>query len=94
MSPRYRRPVAAGGSAVIAESILGATVIEDGQRDRCLADTSSTGGSGMCQIFYETNNALDQIVAFETRPWLRGRQLSKYARWKFKVLDSNNNGSC
>ena len=88
MSTRCRKLITTDKSAVIAKSILDATVAEGGQCDGCLADPSGTDESDGRQIFCETNDPLNQLVASETRPWRRRREFSGCARYRCKVLDS------
>jgi hypothetical protein len=74
--------------SVLAKPFLDAFVVEDGQSDRRLPDPPCTDESDGCEAFGETNDLLDQLVASETGPRPRGRRLSRYARYKCKVLNS------
>jgi hypothetical protein len=73
MSTRSWELVTTNEPAVLAESLLDAIVVEDSQGDRCLPDPPYTKESDGCEIFGETDNLLDQLVASETDPWGRGR---------------------
>ena len=53
------------------------------------SDPPRTKENDRCEVFSETNDLLDQLVASETGPWLPGRLLSEYARRKCKVMDSS-----
>ena len=66
MSTRCRKLVTTNKSAVVTKSTFDATMVEDGQRDGCLANPSGTDESNGCQIFCKTNDLLDQLVAPET----------------------------
>jgi hypothetical protein len=50
-------------------------VVEDGESDGSFADSTRTyeGNRGKSNMFGETNELLDEIVASETRPGGRGR---------------------
>jgi hypothetical protein len=52
-------------------------VVEDGESDGCLPNPSCTNESDGFEVFGETDELLDQLVASETGPRRRGRQHSK-----------------
>ena len=85
MSTRGGELVAADEPAVISEPLLDSIVVEDGQGDGCFPDPPWTDESDWGEVLCETDNLLDQIVASETGPRLRGRWLSEYARCKRKA---------
>ena len=76
MSPRGRELVTADEPAVISEPFLDARVVEDGQGDGRLANTTGADESDRGEVFCETDDLLDQFVATETGPWRLGRELS------------------
>ena len=88
MSTRSRELVATDEPAVLAEPFLDAVVVEDGQSNRRLPDPPYANESDGRELFGEANDLLDQLVASETGPRRRGRRLSKYARYKYRSLDS------
>ena len=73
MRARSGELVATDESTIIAKPFLDAIVMEDGQRDGCLANPSSTDESNGFQIFCQTGDVLDQLFASETGPRWWGR---------------------
>ena len=65
--------VASDESTILAEPLLDAMVMENGQGDRRLADSASTDEGDRSQVFGETDDPLDQFVASETGPRRRWR---------------------
>ena len=59
MGARRGELVTADESTVIAKPFLDAIVVEDGQRDGCLADPPGTDESDGFQVFGEVNDLLD-----------------------------------
>ena len=54
-----RELVAPDETAVLAETLLDTTVVEDGQCNRCLADSSSADQGNGFEVFSEANNFLN-----------------------------------
>ena len=69
MSKRSRELVASDESTILAKPLLDAVVVKSSQSDRCLSNPANTNESGWDEIFRETNDFLDQLVAPETGPW-------------------------
>ena len=63
-------------------------MMEDGQRNRCLANPSSAYKSDRCEGFCEANDPFDKPVASKTGPRGRGRRFSERAGFKCKAVDS------
>ena len=63
--------VAADEPAIGAKPVYDATVVEDGQGDRCLADPTGANESDWHEVLYETNDLLDQFAPSEEDPWWR-----------------------
>ena len=80
--------VATDESTVITESLLDATVVEDSQSDGCFPDLPWTYEGDWGEIFSETNDLLDQVVASTTGPQRRGRRFTRRARYKREIQDS------
>ena len=77
MSVRWGELVTADKSTVVSKSSLDVIVVEDGQSDGRFPDPAWTDQSEWSEVFSETNDSLNQIVAPETGPWWRGRQFSR-----------------
>ena len=65
--------VATNESSVIPKLPLDPIVMEDGQRDGCLANPSRAYESDGGKVFRETDDSSNQLVTSETDPWRRGR---------------------
>jgi len=65
--------VAADEPTVVAEPLLDAIVMENGQSNGRLPDPPCTDESDWSEVLSETNDPLDQLVASETGPGRRGR---------------------
>ena len=76
MSVRGGELVAADEPTVGSEPCLDVIVVENGQSDGCFSDPSWTDESDRGNVFCETDDLLDQLVAPETGPRRLGRQLS------------------
>jgi len=72
MSQRGEELVTADEPAVVAEPLLDATIVEDGESDRCLADSASTNKSKWSEVFCQFHKLLGQLAASKEVPW-RGR---------------------
>ena len=79
--------VATDESTVNAKPFLDAIVMEHAQRNRCLADPSGTNESDGSQVFSETDDLVDQIIAPITGPWRRRWRLPMYAKCKHQPLN-------
>ena len=73
MSERGGELVAANEPAVVAKTLLDAIVMEDGQGNGCLADSTSTDESKWSEGFSQADYLLDQVVSSKKRPrwWWR-----------------------
>ena len=67
-----RELVASDEPTIVTETLLDAVVVEDCESDGCLADPSWTDESNRGEVFSETNNLLNQIIASTTGPRRRG----------------------
>ena len=81
--------VAADESTIVSETLLDAIVVEDGQSDGCFPDSPRTNESERSDAFRKVNNLLYQLVASEAGPRWRGRRFTRYARYRYKTLDSS-----
>jgi len=86
VSGRGRELIAANKSTVMAKSLLDPVVVENGQRDRGLADSASTNQGDRNKVLGEIDCLLDQLVASEERSWGWGWRLSRYAGFKRKIM--------
>ena len=77
MSTRRWELVATDESTVIAEMILDAIVMEDGEGDGGFPDPPWTDESDRFQFLCERNNLLDESATSETGPRRGRRQLSR-----------------
>ena len=73
MSARGGEFVATDEPAVVSKPLLDTIVVEDSQGDGCFPDPPRTDESDGCEIFSETNDLVDQLVASKTGPWWWGR---------------------
>jgi len=78
--------IATNESTIVAEPLLDAVVVQDGQRDGCLSDSAGTNESDWSQIFCQASDLLDKLVASEEGPRWRGRGFPRYARFKCEKL--------
>ena len=76
MSDRGWELIASDESTILAEPLLDALVVENGQSDRCLSDSSRTDECNWSQILGETDDPLDQFVTSKTSPRRRGRRFT------------------
>ena len=58
---------------MIAKPLLDTIVVENGEGDGCLADSTCTNESHRVQVFGKINDPVDQLIASETGPRHRGR---------------------
>jgi hypothetical protein len=73
MRERSRKLVTTDKSAVLAKSSFDPTVVEDSESDRRFSDPPCTDESDGFEVFSESDDLLNQLVAPETVPWSRGR---------------------
>ena len=70
-----------------AKPLLDATVVEDSEGDRSLADSAGTDESDRGEVSREINDLLDQLVPSKEDPRWRWRRFSGYAIYKYQLLD-------
>ena len=75
MSERGGELVTANEPAVVAETLLDAVVVEDGEGDGRLADSASTNESEWSEVFCQADELLDQLVS--------SKEVSRWWRWRF-----------
>ena len=86
MSTRRGELVAMDESTVVAKPLFDAIVVKDSQGDRGLSDPAGTNESDRREVFYETDNIIDQpVTSKEDCGWWR-RWLPRYARRKHQML--------
>ena len=73
MGARSGELVAADEATVVTESLLDATVMEDGQSNGRLADPTGTNESDGCEVLGQTKDLVDQLATSEAGPWRRRR---------------------
>jgi hypothetical protein len=73
-------------SAVITKPFLDPIVVENGQCDGCLADPSGTDEGNGLQVFSETDDLLNRLVASENGPRWWGWRFSANARCKMSNI--------
>jgi len=85
MSGQGKELIATDKSTVVTKPLLDAVVVQDGQSDGRLADPASTDESNWGEIFRETDDLLDQLVASEEDSRWRGWGFSGYTRLRYKT---------
>ena len=85
MIARGRELVAAEEPTVLAKPLLDPIVVEDGQSDGGLPDPPCADEGDWGEVFRETNNVGNQLVASEKDPRRRGRTFSGSARCKRQI---------
>ena len=78
VSGRRGELIAADEPTAVSKPLPDSIAVEDGQSDRRFPDPSCTDESDWSEVFCETNDLFDQLVASKTGPWWRGRGLSRY----------------
>ena len=79
VSTRGGELIAADEPAVIAKPLLDPVVVENGQGDGCLPDSSGTNESDWNEVLDEIDYLLDQFIASKEGPRWRRREFSRYA---------------
>ena len=69
--------VATDESTVVSEPLLDPVVVENGQGNGRLADSSSTNEGDWDEVLGETSYLLNQFVASKEGPWWRRRKFSR-----------------
>jgi len=85
MRARGRELVTPNESTVVTKPLLDPVVLENGQCDRGLANSTSTDESDRSKLLGEIDYLLDQLVASEGPRWQRWR-FSGYARFACKRI--------
>ena len=88
MIARRGELIATDESTVVSELFPDLIVVENSKSDGRFPNSPWTDESDWSEVFCETDDLFDQLVAPETGPWRRWRRLSEYARCRCKVLDS------
>jgi hypothetical protein len=73
MSTGSQELVTTDESAVIAESVLDAIVVEEGESDGGFSDSPCANKGDGFEVFGETDELLDQLVTSKTCPGWWGR---------------------
>ena len=81
--------VATDESTVVAKPFLDMIIVEDSQGNRRLANSADANESGWGEVPCETNNFLNQVFTSEEGPRWRWWGFSRYARCRYKILDSS-----
>jgi len=89
MNTRGRELVAANESTVMTKPLLDPVVVENGQGDGGLADSTSTDESDWNKLLGEIDYLLDQLVASEESPRSQGCRFSGDARFTCKMIGSS-----
>ena len=88
MSGRGLELIATDEPTVVSKPLFDAIVVEDGQGDRRLPDPPWTDESHWSQLFCETNDLLDQVIASKECSWRRRGRFSNDARSQCKLPGS------
>jgi hypothetical protein len=65
--------IATDEATVVTESLFDPIVVEDGESDGCLPDSTGTNESDGREVLGQTEDLLDQLVTSETGPRWWGR---------------------
>jgi hypothetical protein len=87
MSERGGEFVATDEPTVMAKPLLDAIVVEDGQSDGGLSNSAGTDESDGREVFCETNDLLDQLVASKDGPRRLWWGFSGYPGCKYQIPD-------
>ena len=88
MGERCWELVAANKSAAIAKPLLDVIVMEDGQCDGCFANPSGTYESNRFEVFSETDNLLDELIAPKKVLGWKWGEFSMYTGCNHETTDS------
>ena len=73
--------------AVFSKLLLDLVIVEEGQGNGCLANSTSTNESNGCEVFGKADNLLDEIITSKAG-WWWGRQFSQWdARSTFETMN-------
>ena len=78
--------VATNESTVIAKPLLDPIMVENGQGDRCLANSASTDEGDWNKVLSKIDYLFDQLVASEEGSRWQRRGFSRYATFKCKTM--------
>ena len=78
MNARGRELIAADESTVVTEPLLNPVVVEDGEGSRCFSDSTCTDEGDWGEVFGQTDDTLDKVLASEAGPRRLGGQFSKW----------------
>jgi len=86
MSARGRELVTPNESTVMTKPLFDPVVVENGQCDRGLADSTSTDESDWGGLLSKIDYLLDQLIASEEGPRWRRWRFSGYPRFACKMI--------
>jgi hypothetical protein len=89
MTARGRELITANEPTVMAKPLLDPIVVENGQGDRRLANSTSTDEGDWSKVLSEIDYLLDQLVASKEGPRWQRRGFSRYAAFKRKIVSSS-----
>jgi len=89
VSARCGESIAADKLAVVTKASFDAIVIEDGQRDGCLADSAGTNESSGYEVFGQIDNPSNQVVTSKTGPLRLEKKFiaARWARTRYEIMD-------
>ena len=88
MSERGGELVTTDEPTVVAKPLFDPRVVENSQGKGSFANSTGTNESDRSEVFCETSDFLDQLVASKASPRWWWWRFSRYARWKDQTLDS------
>ena len=88
MAERRWEPITTDESTLVAKPLFDAMVMEDIHGDRSLPNPAGTDESEWGEVFCETDDLIDQLVASEENPRWPGRQFTGYGKFKYEMLGS------
>ena len=86
MGTQGKELVAANEPTVMAKPLLDPIIVENGQSDGHLSNSTSANECDRGEVLSETNNLLNQFVVSEEGPWWQGWGFSRYARFKCEMI--------
>jgi len=78
--------IATNEATAMSKPLFDPIVVENGQGDGRLANSSSTDGSDWNKVVNKIDYLLDQLVTSEERPWWQRREFSRYAGFKRETM--------